>query len=349
MSLRTLPHHVRLVYAVANDPPTQIKLHTCFLNDVTPSLTPGWRPVLRWLAAILRKLFRRPEGELYQASQYAHPFAAGATADLYRGKLVLGDTRQFSVAIKIVKHPAEKASPHFAREATVWSQLRHENLVPLVGFVEGRNMLISPFYERGNVGIYLEKYPDVNRAQIVLGIASGLAYLHASQIVHGDLKPSNILIDDQGVACITDFGLSKIIDENGFTTSSVGTECYMAPELFIVVLRGINPQPKHGSRTTKASDTYSFGLLVLEILTTVSPKRRPKGIFITEETLLDLRAERTDYHGTVKEKSWEVLDACLNFEPEARPCISDVLDQLTAVFDLDSIDYGHGPAQEHGG
>jgi hypothetical protein len=51
---------------------------------------------------------------------------------------------------------------------------------------------------------------------------------------------------------------------------------------------------------------------------------------------LDLRAERTDYHGTVKEKLWEVLNPCLSFEPDARPRISDVSDQLTAVFDLDT-------------
>ncbi|KAJ7277818.1 kinase-like domain-containing protein [Mycena rebaudengoi] len=329
MSLTTLLHCVRLSYAVATDPPTRIGLRTCFLDDVDPSLS--WRTSFRWLAAILRKLFRSPEGVLHQTDQYAHPFAAGATSDLYRGKLVLRNTRQISVAIKIVKHPAEKASLHFVREATVWSQLRHRHLVPLVGFVEGRNMLISPFYECGNLGTYLNKRADVNRAQIVLDISLGLVHLHASQVVHGDLKPSNILIDDQGVACITDFGLSKIIDENGFTTSSVGTECYMAPELFIVVSRGTNPQPKHGSRTTKSSDTYSFALLVLEILTTVPPKRHPRGIFITEETLLELRVERIDYRGTVKEKLWEPLSACLNFEPEARPRMSDVSDRLTAA------------------
>ncbi|KAJ7277826.1 kinase-like domain-containing protein [Mycena rebaudengoi] len=334
LTTRALPHCRRLMYAVANDPPTLIKLCTCFLDDVDPSLSS--RTVFRWLAAILRKLFRCPEGVLRQANHYAHPFAAGATSDVYRGKLILGDTRKIAVAIKIVKYPAEKASLHFGREATVWSQLRHKNLVPLVGFVEARNMLISPFYERGNLGTYLNRQADVDRAQIVLGIVSGLAYLHSNQIVHGDLKPSNILIDDQGVACITDFGLSKIIDENGFTTSSVGTERYMAPELFIVVSRGTNPQPKHGSRTTKSSDTYSFALLVLEwsliqILTTVPPKRHPRGIFITEETLLELRVERIDYHGTVKDKLWEPLSACLNFDPEARPRISDVWDRLTAV------------------
>ncbi|KAJ7798909.1 kinase-like domain-containing protein [Mycena olivaceomarginata] len=342
MSLR----YIRFSYAVANDPPIQITLQTSFLNDA-PNMSPGWRTIFRWLVAILKKLFRFPEGLLSQDDQYAHPFAAGATSDLYRGKLVLGDTQQFSVAIKIVKHPAEKADLHFAREAEVWSQLRHENLVPLLGFVEGRNMLISPFYERGHVGTYLEKYPDVSRAQIVRDVTSGLAYLHANQVVHGDLKPSNIMINDQCVACITDFGLSKIIGKNGFTTSTVGTESYMAPELFIVVARGINPQPKHGSTTTNSSDIYSFALLVLEILTAESPKRRPRGIFITEETLLNLRAERMDY-ATVPEALWEVLNPCLNFKPEARPDISDVSDQL-GVFDLDSIGYRHAPTQERRG
>ncbi|KAF7333065.1 Glycoside hydrolase family 76 protein [Mycena venus] len=259
--------------------------------------------------------------------------------------------RPLQVAIKIVKYPAEKASTHFRREASVWALLRHEHLVPLVGFVKERNILISPFYEHRHIGEYLEENSAANRPRLVLslffspwkklilksfhkvlGVASGLACLHANQIVHGHLKPANILIDDQGSAVISDFGISKVVDQHGFTTYGVGTECYMAPELFVVVSPGINPRPRHGSRTSKSSDIYSFALVALEILTSKRRKRRPGGIFITEGILLDLRAERTEYHGTLKNGLWEVLDPCLSFEPGARPCTKDVLDQLTVVF-----------------
>lgn len=73
---------------------------------------------------------------------------------------------------------------------------------------------------------------------------------------------SNVLVDREGIAYIGDFGISKILNRQGYTTRSVGTVPYMAPELLFIVNSGI--QQLHPS-TTKASDIYSFGLLALEV------------------------------------------------------------------------------------
>ncbi|KAJ7817424.1 kinase-like domain-containing protein, partial [Mycena leptocephala] len=86
------------------------------------------------------------------------------------------------------------------------------------------------------------------------GVAYGLEYLHRHEIVHGDLKVHNVLVDKHGTPCICDFGISKIVNSEGFTTSSVGTIPYMAPELF------------WGKPTSMSSDVYSLGLLVLEVI-----------------------------------------------------------------------------------
>ncbi|KAJ7315537.1 kinase-like domain-containing protein [Mycena albidolilacea] len=149
------------------------------------------------------------------------------------------------------------------REVQVWSQVKHPNLLPFFGICKGLAqwpVLVSPFYEFGHVGEYLKKFPEADRQALTVGAATGLAYLHSREMIHGDLKVQNVLVDASGRAVICDFGLSKIIDQSGYTTSCVGTVAYMAPELF-TVLDNDNPR---GARTTKATDVYSFGLLGLE-------------------------------------------------------------------------------------
>ncbi|KAJ7040824.1 kinase-like domain-containing protein [Mycena alexandri] len=117
------------------------------------------------------------------------------------------------------------------REAEIWAQLNHKNVVPFLGMAHGIGgpVLVSPLYELGNIGMFLSKRPEANRSDIVLGIAAGLEYLHAHEVVHGDLKLQNVLVDDSGTPFICDFGISKIINRHGFTTVGVGTLPYMAP------------------------------------------------------------------------------------------------------------------------
>ncbi|KAJ7432908.1 kinase-like domain-containing protein [Mycena galericulata] len=249
------------------------------------------------------------------------------------------------------------------READVWARLKHPNLVPFYGIANDRDIapwpvLVSPFYEHGHVGQYLGKHPEANRQYIVLGVAAGLVYLHANDVVHGDLKvvrtssvtsgdsrhliamvQQNVLVDKRRIPRICDFGISKLINRRGFTTTSVGTPQYMAPELLIAVdsdqtqaQDGVFPSPS----TTKSSDVYSFALLVLEILTSAAPKGRPTRPFMAAKGLPELRPKRADYHDheLVTDEIWSILDRCWVFEPHARPRISDVLVQLSSAFQL---------------
>ncbi|KAJ7888281.1 kinase-like domain-containing protein [Mycena leptocephala] len=226
------------------------------------------------------------------------------------------------------------------REAEVWARLKHENLVPFFGVANDGSVapwpvLVSPFFELGHIGAFLRKHPAASKRLYVLGVALGLEYLHANDVVHGDLKVQNVLMDEAGIPYICDFGISKIINRRGFTTASVGTLPYMAPELFIAF--DLKEQDIYRS-TTKSSDVYSFALLVLETLTSEAPKGRPFRPFMAAKDIQGLRPKRVDYdHEVITDEIWSILDRCWAFEPCVRPAISDVLRELSFVFQVSTV------------
>jgi serine/threonine protein kinase len=150
-----------------------------------------------------------------------------------------------------------------------------------------------------------------------------------------------VVVNHRGVPCICDFGFSKIVNRPGFTTRSVGTVPYLAPELLFVF--GDKSVNERARRTTQSSDIYAFALLVLEvqaaypsllselnrdwqILIAEPPKGRPSRVFVEFHVFEALRPQREDY-GTelVTEKMWDVLERCWDFNPHARPNIGEIL------------------------
>ncbi|KAJ7472653.1 TKL/TKL-ccin protein kinase, partial [Mycena latifolia] len=261
-----------------------------------------------------------------QDDQY--PFTGGASSNIYRGKLTRSNGRKIRVAIKMIRMSddgsgqVEEIMRRLKREADVWARLKHRNVLPFIGVCDDIApwpVLVSPFYKFGHVGTYLKKHPSTNRQDLVRGVASGLQYLHAHDIVHGDLKVQNVLVDERGSPCICDFGISKILNCRGFTTSSVGTPPYMAPELFFVV-DASSTQEEASPSTTKSSDVYSFALLVLEILISEPPKGRPSRTIVTAKIIADLRPKRADYdENKITADTWSVLDRCWALDPQLRP------------------------------
>ncbi|KAJ7500320.1 kinase-like domain-containing protein [Mycena galericulata] len=274
------------------------------------------------------------EGRVTQDDQY--PFAGGGNSNIYRGKLARSDGRKIRVAIKMIR-VSDDGSGHLdellrrlRREIDVWKRLRHKNILPFIGVcsnIAPLPVLISPFYKFGHVGTFLKKHPTVDRNDLVCGVASGLQFLHETDVVHGDLKVHNVLVDKRGTPCICDFGISKLIDRRGFTTSSVGTAPYMAPELFFIV--DADSWEETSPYTTKSSDVYSFGLLVLEILTAEPPKGRPSKPIVTAKLLATLQPKRSDYDvEKVSNEMWTVLDRCWAFDPQLRPTVTEVVSFL---------------------
>ncbi|KAF7369921.1 TKL/TKL-ccin protein kinase [Mycena sanguinolenta] len=272
------------------------------------------------------------KGRVFRTDQF--PFATGGNSNIYRGQLIY-KTGKVQVAIKFIRVSNDGSGQlqefirRLERETMVWSTLNHRNVLPFLGVwddpVAPYPALIAPFYKSGDLGQYLRKCSTLDKEKMILGVAAGLEYLHRHEIVHGDLKVHNVLIDKRGAPCICDFGISKIMNLQGFTTTSAGTASYMAPELFMV-LPDMSSETLDRSSMTTSSDIYSFGLLVLEIVTTKPPKHRPNRPILTATAHNNLRPRRSDYDSdVVSSELWDVLDACWEPDPSLRPAIGDII------------------------
>ncbi|XP_074273466.1 G-type lectin S-receptor-like serine/threonine-protein kinase LECRK1 [Silene latifolia] len=188
----------------------------------------------------------------------------GAFGVVYKGVIDDISGSPTSIAVKKLDKLPITADKEFTTEVKAIGQTHHKNLVRLVGFCEEgiHKMLVYEFMSNGTLSDYICGLPKPaweKRLQIVHDIARGLFYLHEdcnSQIIHCDIKPQNILLDDDHNARISDFGLAKLLGPNQSHTYTVarGTRGYVAPEWF-----------RHMPITAKV-DVYSFGILLLEVI-----------------------------------------------------------------------------------
>ncbi|XP_062083925.1 G-type lectin S-receptor-like serine/threonine-protein kinase LECRK3 [Humulus lupulus] len=187
----------------------------------------------------------------------------GSFAGVFKGVLSF-DNCECLVAVKKLEHMVKENEQEFKAEVITIGCTNHKNLVRLIGFCnEGMHrLLIYEYMSNGSLASFLfgQLKPKWHqRMHIALGIARGLFYLHeecSTQILHCDIKPQNILLDDSYTARISDFGLAKILkpDQTRTTTGIRGTKGYVAPEWF------------RNMPVTVKVDVYSYGILLLELI-----------------------------------------------------------------------------------
>ncbi|KAF9238962.1 kinase-like domain-containing protein [Melanogaster broomeanus] len=209
------------------------------------------------------------------------PIASGGYGDVYRGTFRV-QGRSIDVAVKAIRtytaddedYPGKKKI--LRREIKVWLSLNHVNVVPLFGTTMdfGRfPAMVCPWLENGQLSSYLERRRDNlttgEMLTLLSDVAVGLQYLHSQSVVHGDLSGSNVLIDDKGRACITDFGLSMLLSELGGSTFATsvqagGTLRWAAPENMHLNMQVSGENVPKISPTTR-SDIYSLGRIMLQV------------------------------------------------------------------------------------
>ncbi|KAM4109786.1 hypothetical protein ACJW30_03G146100 [Castanea mollissima] len=203
---------------------------------------------------------------LEKATNYFHhsnKLGQGGSGSVYKGVLPDGKV----VAIKRLFFNTRQWVDHFFNEVNLISDIHHKNLVKLLGcsIAGPESLLVYEYVPNQSLHDYFSakrKFQLLKwevRYKIILGTAKGLAYLHEElemRIIHRDIKLSNILLEEDFTAKIADFGLARLFpeDKTHISTGIAGTLGYMAPEY---VIRGM---------LTEKADVYSFGVLVIEVL-----------------------------------------------------------------------------------
>ncbi|KAF9644320.1 kinase-like protein, partial [Thelephora ganbajun] len=179
------------------------------LGVLDPS-SPAFRKCLHKLRSICGTSAILPtsytiSSDLLDVSQ--DPFASGGYGDVYQGTLE-GE----KVCIKRVRvytqDGPQKSNKAFCQEAVMWRRMIHPNVLPLLGITTAPFQLISNWIPGGDLPQYIKKHPDADRLGLLSDIARGLCHLHSCNVIHGDLKGRNVLVDNSGQACIADFGLA---------------------------------------------------------------------------------------------------------------------------------------------
>ncbi|KAK9022274.1 hypothetical protein V6N11_002554 [Hibiscus sabdariffa] len=305
------------------------------------------------MGTILGTIFQFAYSELENATNKfsnSNLVGLGGSSYVYRGQLKDGRI----VAVKRLKaQGGPDADTIFSKEVELLSRIHHCHVVPLLGYCSeysgkhAERLLVFEYMPNGNLrdclnGIWGENISWEARVSIAMDAAKGLEYLHeaaAPRILHRDVKSTNILLDKNWRAKITDLGMAKRLRADGVPSCSnsparmQGTFGYFAPEYAIV------------GRASLMSDVFSFGVVLLELITGRKPIHKSNN---KEESLViwatprlqdcnPVTSELLDprLKGKFPEEEMQVMaylaKECLLLDPDARPTMSEVVQILSTI------------------
>uniref|UniRef100_A0A1D1XJW3 non-specific serine/threonine protein kinase n=1 Tax=Anthurium amnicola TaxID=1678845 RepID=A0A1D1XJW3_9ARAE len=254
-----------------------------------------------------------------------------------------------TVAVKTLNHDGLQGHKEWLAEVNFLGELLHSNLVKLIGYCieDDQRLLVYEFMPRGSLENHLFRkgslpLPWSTRMKIAIGAAKGLSFLHEEAerpVIYRDFKTSNILLDADYNAKLSDFGLAKDApdgDKTHVSTRVMGTYGYAAPEYVMT-----------GHLTSK-SDVYSFGVVLLEMLTgrRSMDKNRPNGEHNLVEWARPHLGERRSFYRLMDprlegrfsikgaQKAAQLAHHCLSRDPKVRPLMSEVVETLKPLLNL---------------
>nr|GEV67352.1 probable serine/threonine-protein kinase PBL3 isoform X1 [Tanacetum cinerariifolium] len=248
------------------------------------------------------------------------------------------------VAVKVLKSESHQGHREWLTEVDYLGKLRHKNLVKLIGYCEDceNRLLVYEFMPKGSLENHLfrkgtEPMAWATRMRIAIDVAQGLSFLHSKQpcVIYRDLKASNILLDSELNAKLSDFGLARngpVGDNTHVSTRVVGTSGYAAPEYVAT------------GHLTMNNDVYSFGVVLLELLSGRRAIADERGV---EETLVEwvkpflcdnrgvFRIMDTRLGGRYSKKGAQAVATlalkCLHKDPKQRPTMTEVVASLEEI------------------
>nr|GAT45690.1 predicted protein [Mycena chlorophos] len=260
----------------------------------------------------------------------------GAFGDIYRASYKGQHVALKRMRVHVFQRNSDwhKLRRRLCREALLWQRLQNPFVLPFTG-IDTESFpsflcLVSPWMKHGTILKHLAENGNANVEQKLLEIAKGLLYLHSQDVVHGDLRGSNILVDDNWQVRLADFGLA------GFSDATVGTQTshrggsvrWMSPELHLPQSCGLD-----SFQRTFASDAYSFACVCLELI-----QGKPPFFEIKEDMAVVLRVLAKERparpQAVVSNSVWSIMQPCWAHDPAQRPSMARVVEMMQETMNI---------------
>ncbi|KAG2134523.1 kinase-like domain-containing protein [Suillus clintonianus] len=325
-----------------------------FLSHCRSWLERVWRKLLGWKGCPSIMITATGGGEMIDPDNHLpdltgfvsknspNPIAQGSFADVWNCTYTAFKRQGLEVAVKCIRidvvtdDSRARITQRLLDDFHARKQLRHKNILPLLGFSHEFGLLpamVSPWIHNGSLTTYLaHNFIDLtidSKLRILRQVAGAIGYLHSKGVVHGDLTANNILIDSKHNAHVADHGILTMCSELSGTSYIRSNVRWAAPELFEV------PENEELSTAPKpASDIYSFGCIMLQVMTGRPPYADVRSDHQVTVLIIKGKKPSRPTNPPVADSFWDYIEKCWS-DAASRPSAVEVLSFLDQIMPAD--------------